>query len=573
MERVKASRRFATRATGFRRTTGPFVVARHGLSMLTFVIGGILIVSGCEPHRGTRLEDEMRFVRERFDGRRALEVVDVASSFFRVRGNAGYQAVLDEVAERLRVAGWSEAELHRWELGPERPTWRPREAHLWDADGQELVGFEQESEPDRTCLLIGSRQTARTSYRVIEIETAFRAPSEARDALIKVASTDELRRVAKLEVGGVLFHALLPVHRGNPEAIPFQRLPDGLPLGFSLSARSWTRLTERVSIEIDVEIGAGTASTLEARLPGRDGALPALVLVAHVDEPGANDNASGVAVLLETMLALRVRAPLERTVIALWGQEFESARAWLERTEAPAVGAALVLDMVGESAELVGAPFLVERAPDPGALWRWPPDEPSSWGGGHVDVSQLEPNFLSDVFEDALRLERLRRPWLARTHPFEGGSDHQSFLERGIPAILLWHFPDDAYHTNRDTMLRVSVREMERVAGVAGGATLLLARSDPTAVFEVSRAVERSAELRYARVAEYARQGGADRDDAARALVGWADWYDRVWERFATWTGRGVATQRERNRQRLDEWRSSVLAYPHAETEESSGRL
>ncbi|WP_414632948.1 M20/M25/M40 family metallo-hydrolase, partial [Brevundimonas sp. UBA7534] len=56
-------------------------------------------------------------------------------------------------------------------------------------------------------------------------------------------------------------------------------------------------------------------------LPGRDPALPAVALMAHYDSvpgsPGAADDASGVAAVLEAVRAIKARGPAERTLIVL----------------------------------------------------------------------------------------------------------------------------------------------------------------------------------------------------------------------------------------------------------------
>ena len=56
-------------------------------------------------------------------------------------------------------------------------------------------------------------------------------------------------------------------------------------------------------------------------LPGRDPALPAVALMAHYDSvpgsPGAADDASGVAAVLEAVRAIQARGPADRTLIVL----------------------------------------------------------------------------------------------------------------------------------------------------------------------------------------------------------------------------------------------------------------
>src|SRR5271169_3164893 len=64
--------------------------------------------------------------------------------------------------------------------------------------------------------------------------------------------------------------------------------------------------------------GAGTVENVIARLPGTN-STGALLLMAHYDSvatgPGASDNASGVATLLETLRALRGGSSLRNDVI------------------------------------------------------------------------------------------------------------------------------------------------------------------------------------------------------------------------------------------------------------------
>lgn len=63
------------------------------------------------------------------------------------------------------------------------------------------------------------------------------------------------------------------------------------------------------------------AVNLVGVLPGRDPTLPAVLMMAHYDSvpgsPGAADDASGVAALLEAVRAIKARGPAERTLVVL----------------------------------------------------------------------------------------------------------------------------------------------------------------------------------------------------------------------------------------------------------------
>ena len=71
----------------------------------------------------------------------------------------------------------------------------------------------------------------------------------------------------------------------------------------------------------DPEAANFLATNLIGVLPGRNPALPAVALMAHYDSvpgsPGAADDATGVAALLETVRAIKARGPAERSLVIL----------------------------------------------------------------------------------------------------------------------------------------------------------------------------------------------------------------------------------------------------------------
>jgi len=100
---------------------------------------------------------------------------------------------------------------------------------------------------------------------------------------------------------------------------------------------------------------AGTIQNVIARLPGTN-STGALLLMAHYDSvatgPGASDNASGVATLLETLRALRAGSSLRNDVIFAFTDGEEDgglgAQAFVdEYSSAKLVSVALVLDSGG----------------------------------------------------------------------------------------------------------------------------------------------------------------------------------------------------------------------------------
>jgi Zn-dependent M28 family amino/carboxypeptidase len=224
--------------------------------------------------------------------------------------------------------------------------------------------------------------------------------------------------------------------------------------------------------------GGQTFRNLEATRPGRGRADEVVVVGAHYDAvvgtPGADDNASGTAAVLELARLLR-DAPLERTVrfVAFVNEEppfFLTehmgsrvyARAAARRGDR--VVAMLSLETIGYYSD---APKSQRYPPPLGALY------PSR--GDFI-------GFVGDVASRAL----VRRSVAAfRRHarfPSEGvaapswvpgvfWSDHSSFWREGYPALMITDtapFRNPAYHSAADTPDRVDYPRMARVVhGVA----------------------------------------------------------------------------------------------------------
>jgi len=493
-------------------------------------------------------------VHARFSPERALAVTAYADRYFRVRGNEGYVKTLERVRDTLREAGLDPVTMPA--LGPVEPTWTPRSATLTalGVDGEErLVHFASEAEVDRAALLVGSDSFGPAEVEVIRADAVARG--EDATGRVVLAEGSPGRRFAELVAPtgavGLLTMNLEPYHQtdAHPDMAQFGYLPDheGTAFGFSLSRRDHAAMEgiTRVRVHVDVAVSESAAVAVDARIEGTDPSAGAIVFVAHVDEPGANDNASGVGALTELAVALHsaieageVARP-RRTLVFLWGQEIEVSHAWLAAPPVP-VAAGLVMDMVGEDPDAVGAPFLIERMPDPGAIWLRAPDAHTEWGATEVSEDRLRGHFLNDLMAaSASSVARLDGPWDWRTNPFEGGSDHVPFLERGLPSVLGWHFTDGAYHTTVDRMGRVSGEEMRRVAATFGAAALTMAGDDRAELDAILDHAE-ATRLRELEIASAALIAAGDSDEATEAHVraAWRAWYAQARETARAWPSR-----------------------------------
>lgn len=483
-----------------------------------------------------------------FDGDRAMATVRYVDRYFRVRGNVGYQKTLEHVRSELAAAGFEASSFRTLELGPPQPTWTPRSARLelLAPDPVVLHDIPDEQARDRTALLVGSSATAEAVFPI-------RRPgsTDAFEGHVVLVPEGGPRAafedaVVRRGAAGVLVRMVEGYHQADehPDVVQFGYLPEheSPAFGFSVSPAAWQLIEQAlaagpasVRVAIDVAIGESRASAVELTLPSSHPEAPPIVFFAHVDEPGAHDNASGVAALLELARALRAGLAsgalpaLSRPIVFLWGQEIECSRLWLRQHEG-AVTAGLVFDMVGGDPAVVGAPFLIERMPDPGAVWTRAPDQHTEWGAGEVSEDDLSGHLLNDYSAAATAaVQRSLGPWEARTNPFEGGSDHVSFLRAGFPAVLAWHFTDNAYHTNRDRIDRVSGDEIQRVAATMGAVAVGLASDAPADRREMLAAVAHAAQTRLHAVWTAAQaQRPVEVTLERRIADAWVRWYDEA---------------------------------------------
>jgi aminopeptidase YwaD len=490
-------------------------------------------------------------VAPRIDPRIAVETVQFMSAFWRLAGNPGYDRSIDFLHHRLASDGF--ATTITTGAGPSvRIETFDNTAEGWEQDRGTLAldatprEILLSREQDRVALCINSFSTPPGGLllRVIDVGAGV-SPAEYDGKEVKGAlvlgsgPVGPLWTRAVRERGalGVVSSDLAPYTRpeDTPNVLQWGSIPydEGLhSFAFKATPRAAKRLRAalasgdvRVHVEIATRFHRGPNRTLIAEIPGASRAAERVVLVAHVQEPGANDNASGSGTLLSAALAIadavrggRLPRPA-RTLTFLWLDEIRGSERWIKDhpEQAAAVVAMMSLDMTGEDTAMTGGTFLIEKSPDPSAIWLRPSDPHSEWGAGEVARDLVRGHFLNDLHL-AVCLRRARESaWVVRTNPYEGGSDHTVFTRAGVPALLNWHFTDRYYHTNLDTPDKTSAESMRHVAVAVATTALFLASAD---------ASDEEALIALMNEAERARMETERMNDApGEILQAWKTWY------------------------------------------------
>ena len=206
------------------------------------------------------------------------------------------------------------------------------------------------------------------------------------------------------------------------------------------------RVPTPAGVSWGVRVPAGQSLNLVATRGDVRPGEPWLLVGAHLDTvpqaPGAEDNASGIGVLLATAEALAGRRTRLPVVLVAFGSEeprgdtdddhHYGSRAYvaaLDRAQRRALRGMVSLDRVGVGTTLpVGSP--------------------------------AEPNALTDE----LRAAADRVGVTTSIEVFERSSDHWSFARAGLPGARLGSTPYAAYHSAADLPSVVSPAQLARTA-------------------------------------------------------------------------------------------------------------
>jgi len=507
------------------------------------------------------IDKHLKLVRSEFNGQNAYATTAYVSELWRSPGNAGFDSSIYYVQKILEEAGYQNeikapnARLsYRLERYPLRtPAWEPIDAKL-SITGQEkpLLRFKT----NRNMIAINSFPTSKEGLEaeVIYLNSLEASHLDSLDLKGKIVLADthpySLYKVAVEKRGaiGILSYGIPDYNQPEKyqHSIPFTGIPFNSALktwciNLSFAARSvlHEQLKNgplKVKVEIDTKLYPAEELTLIAEIKGNSIPDERFVYSAHVQEPGANDNASGVGAQAEmarvaAKLVQSKRINPDRTLTFLWGVEIKSTNRYItqDSVRASKIRWGMSLDMVGEDTEKTGGTFLIEKMPDPSAIWTRGNDKHTEWGASKVDASNFNPHYFNDFIVYVCRRQASISDWQVSTNPYEGGSDHQPFLNANIPGLLLWHFTDVFYHTDADRIDKVSATTLSNVGISALSSGLVLCNNSKKTAKDLLRITEHAAMGRLQIESYLAQLNIRAKDstvkDEQEILSAWESWY------------------------------------------------
>lgn len=199
------------------------------------------------------------------------------------------------------------------------------------------------------------------------------------------------------------------------------------------------------------------------------GEPPFILFTAHIchPKPGANDNASGSAMLMELarVLSRAYRNDFRFGFAFLWIPEYYGTQAFVERyAELDRYYSVINLDMVGGSEDRSGSTVMLVRTP----LSRF------SVLSGVLEYFLNKYNLSGRKSFSGSEIPLLK----AYPYAYEMGSDHDVFNFFGVPAVMPITWPDRFYHSSMDTPEKISLDSLAVIGRAVLASALFLAGED-----------------------------------------------------------------------------------------------
>ena len=506
--------------------------------------------------------DAAAALADELSGASAMRTVQALSLHHRMRGSQPYAAAAGIIRSHLAADGLADVDVIAlpadgiavYGTQRSRPAWNASFAELWErkrvngqwADAERIASWDEQP------ITLAEDSVSGTADSDLVDVGAGSKDSDYADKSVRgklVLASDQADAVAPLAVtkygaAGIVSWAQNQKQAwwGEDESlIRWGHLDtwNDPTFGFMVSparAHAWqARLAngETVRLRVRVEAGrtAGQYLIPTAVIPGRDRAHE-IVYSCHLDHPspGANDNASGCAGILEIARTLsrlvadkRLPQP-QRTIRFIWPCEVECTISLLNaRPEfARRTLATIHLDMIGGDTEKTKSILRVEGAP---------PSLPSFVGDVAFAIARWvneESLAFADTGEADWPLvdsQGDKRALQAKVGGFSEGSDHQVWAEGSwrVPVIYVADWPDRYIHTQRDVPANLDATKMKRAMFIAAAAGWTLANLDQADVPRVEQVLRSEALER--RAAILRKAATADAEQAA-ILARHADRYD-----------------------------------------------
>ena len=226
---------------------------------------------------------------------------------------------------------------------------------------------------------------------------------------------------------------------------------------------------------------------VHAEIPGDGSTTQEVAIGGHLFESyikqGANDDNSGCALTLEVgraYLKLIAEGKLprpKRTINFQWVQEISGTNAWFNAhpEKAKVLIGDLNFDMEAIRLAESRSFWVLQRTPD--TFPSYLNDIPQSMMEYIADISRERVRYRANGYGPSEPVESPNGStdaFYIKIDKHYGSSDHVTYMQHGVPAVIIATWPDMWYHSSQDTPDKEDPTQYKRAAAVSTGALVAL---------------------------------------------------------------------------------------------------
>ena len=457
-------------------------------------------------------------------GERALRSIMDMASYERNRTSAEYNGTLHEISYIMKMLNAYGLDDIRIENVAKADTWNGLSATLWEVAPtiQKIADFDE-----LVVMLASGSENTDVEAELIWVAWESMRPLQTNDNVKgKIVLTDAPVSMghsyaqANEGLGVVSFYSSRALF--DPIQIPNSGIGQrrGAAGNQNVKTLFGFNITPRQGYELKSRLVGGEKITVQANvkasrvqfdiqapscsLRGSDPNAGSIVFSAHLFEGynklGANDDASGCAVILEVARTLKTlvdRGLIERpkrTMHFVWGDEFTATGPWasIHQDIMETALCNINLDMVGINLKHNNSYFTLHR---------------TTYGNPHY-INDVAENFF--VYMGETNRSSMLAPGRGEPYPkpvvapsgtddsfiysiseHYGASDHEVFNDWGIqvPGIMLITWPDQYYHTSEDRIDKLDATQLKRATVLTAAMAYTVATADDEGALRIGAEV------------------------------------------------------------------------------------
>lgn len=464
---------------------------------------GILI--GQEKEDRTLLsQQQMTAIINEVSGERAMHHVLELVPYQFVRPPAEYQAHFREaetMAKFAREYGFSNVVIEDYPTGQ---TYQPVVGELWTTSPKSAKIYDIHDIPES---LASTNANGDISADLVDVGMGTNKDFEGKDVKGKFVLSLAPNGLAAtynraIEFGAIGVLGVSAIGAGD-RATDYANAIVWTTVNAKPNTAAWA-LSPRAARELETQLNRGQKVTIRsitkseqvpnkqeivhAEIPGDGSTTQEVAIGGHLFEgyikQGANDDNSGCALTLEigrAYLKLIAEGKLprpKRTINFQWVQEISGTNAWFNAhpDKQKVIIGDLNFDMEGIRLTQSRSFWILQRTPD-------------TFPSYINDIAQSVMEYVAEVSRERVRY---RRSGYGASQPVEspngstdafyikidkhyGSSDHVTYMQHGIPAVMFITWPDMWYHSSQDTPDKQDPTQYKRAAAVGTGALVALA--------------------------------------------------------------------------------------------------